>query len=461
MSIIYMLNVGLFTKGEKMAKVQLSDHFTYKRLIRFIWPSIVMMIFTSIYGVVDGIFVSNYTGKTPFAAINFIYPFIMILAAPGFMLGTGGSALVSKTLGEGKREKANKLFSLFCAVALVAGAVLTVLGFVLMPAVARLLNADEGMMPYCVLYGRIVVLGCVPQILHFVFEGFNVTAEKPGLGLKSTVAAGLTNIALDALFVGAFRWGVAGAASATVISQTVGASIPLIYFLRPNNSLLRITKTEFDSKSLIKACTNGSSELMSNISMSLVGMIYNTQLMKYFGEDGVAAYGVMMYVNMIFISAFIGYAIGTAPIVGFHYGAKNKTELNNILKKSIVILGIGGLTMFTFGEVFASPLSGIFVSYDEKLFEVTVHGFRIFSGSFLFCGLAIFGSSFFTALNDGVTSAIISFMRTLVFELSSLLLLPLIFGGDGVWYSAVVAEVMAVVLSSVFLVIKRKKFGYY
>ncbi len=420
-----------------------------------------MMIFTSIYGVVDGIFVSNYTGKTPFAAINFIFPFIMILAAPGFMLGTGGSALVAKTLGEGQNKKANRLFSLFCVTALIAGAVLTVLGFIFVPAVARLLDADKEMMPYCILYGRVLVLGCVPQILHFVFEGFNVTAEKPSLGLKSTVAAGITNIALDALFVAAFRWGVAGAAAATVISQCVSAAIPLIYFLRPNNSLLRITKTSFDGRALLKACTNGSSELMSNISMSLVGMIYNAQLMKYFGEDGVAAYGVMMYVNMIFISAFIGYAIGTAPIVGFHYGAQNKPELNNILKKSIILLGIGGVLMFASGEIFASPLSKIFVSYDDDLLEVTVHGFRIFSGSFLFCGYAIFGSSFFTALNDGVTSAIISFMRTLVFELASLLLLPLVFEGDGVWYSAVVAEVMAVVLSTFFLVIKRKKFGYY
>ena len=420
-----------------------------------------MMIFTSIYGVVDGIFVSNYTGKTPFAAINFIFPFIMILAAPGFMLGTGGSALVAKTLGEGQNKKANRLFSLFCVTALIAGAVLTVLGFIFVPAVARLLDADKEMMPYCILYGRVLVLGCVPQILHFVFEGFNVTAEKPSLGLKSTVAAGITNIALDALFVAAFRWGVAGAAAATVISQCVSAAIPLIYFLRPNNSLLRITKTSFDGRALLKACTNGSSELMSNISMSLVGMIYNAQLMKYFGEDGVAAYGVMMYVNMIFISAFIGYAIGTAPIVGFHYGAQNKSELNNILKKSIILLGIGGVLMFASGEIFASPLSKIFVSYDDDLLEVTVHGFRIFSGSFLFCGYAIFGSSFFTALNDGVTSAIISFMRTLVFELASLLLLPLVFEGDGVWYSAVVAEVMAVVLSTFFLVVKRKKFGYY
>lgn len=442
-------------------RVQLSDHFTYKRLLRFIWPSVIMMIFTSIYGVVDGIFVSNCTGKTPFAAVNFIFPFIMILAAPGFMLGTGGSALVAKTLGEGNRERANKLFSLFCIVALITGALLTALGFIFMPAVARLLDAGEAMIPYCVLYGRVVVLGCIPQILHFVFEGFNVTAEKPSLGLKSTVAAGVTNIALDALFVAVFGWGVAGAAAATVVSQCVGGFIPLVYFLRPNNSLLRIVRTSFDGKALLKACTNGSSELMSNISMSLVGMIYNAQLMKYFGEDGVAAYGVMMYVNMIFISAFIGYAIGTAPIVGFHYGAQNKSELNNILKKSLIILSIGGVTMLLAGEVFASPLSKIFVNYDAGLLDVTVHGFRIFSGSFLFCGLAIFGSSFFTALNDGVTSAIISFMRTLVFELASLLLLPLIFGGDGVWYSAVVAEVMAVVLSGTFLVIKRKRYGYY
>lgn len=419
-----------------------------------------MMIFTSIYGVVDGLFVSNFVGKTPFAALNFIWPFIMILSTPGFMLGTGGSALVAKTLGEGNKKKANGLFSMFCYIAIIAGAVLTVISYILMPTVAKMMGAEGDMLYYSVLYGRIMVLGCIPQMLHFVYESFIITAEKPSLGLKITIAAGVTNIVLDAAFICVFGWGIAGAAAATVLSQCVGGFVPFIYFARPNTSLLRITKPDFDFKALLKACTNGSSELMSNVSMSFIGMLYNIQLMKYLGENGVAAYGVMMYLNFFFVAAFIGYSIGTAPIIGFHYGAKNHAEISNILSKSIKVLFVGGAAMLVVGELVAVPVSNIYVSYDKELYDITVHGFRIYSISFLPCGFAIFASSFFTALNDGVTSAIISFLRTLVFQFAAVMLLPLILGADGLWYSVVAAEFMAVIVSAFFMVIKRKKYGY-
>lgn len=441
-------------------RIKLSDHFTYGKLLRFVAPSSVMFIVISIYGVIDGLFVSNFVGKTPFAALNFVMPFIMILATPGFMLGTGGGALVAKTLGEGKKEKANKYFSMFCFIAIAAGFVMMIFAYFMIPVIARIMGANEEMMPFCITYGRVVILGCVPQMLHFMFENFIVTAEKPSLGLKITIAAGITNIILDALFVVVFKWGIAGAAAATVVSQCVGGFTPLVYFLLPNDSLLRITKTSFDGKALFKACTNGLSELMSNVSMSLVGMLYNVQLMKYFGENGVAAYGVMMYVNMIFIGVFIGYAVGTAPIVGFHYGAQNREELHNILKKSIFILSVGGVFMMTAGELLAVPLADIYVKYDKELLDITVHGFRIFSLSFLFCGFAIFSSSFFTALNDGITSGIISFLRTLVFESIFVMILPIIIGQDGIWYSIVFAEIMAVTISTICMIVKRKRYGY-
>lgn len=444
------------------SKIQLSDHFTYKRLLRFIWPSVVMMVFISIYGVVDGFFVSNFVGKTEFAALNFIMPFIMVLASPGFMLGTGGSALVSKTLGEGKPEKANQLFSMFCTMAIVAGAVVMVAAFFLLPAVASAMGAEGQLLDDSVLYGRVLILGTIPQMLHFLFESFIVTAEKPKLGLRVTLAAGITNIILDAVFVGWLGWGLAGAAAATVIGQSIGGFIPLFYFYRPNNSRLRIDRTaRFDGKALAKGCANGSSELVSNISMSLIGVLYNVQLLKYLGENGVAAYGVIMYVNFIFISMYIGYAIGTAPIVGFHYGAGNKSELQSILRKSFLLIGSACILMTLFGELLAEPLSRIFVSYDPELLELTVHAFRIFSFTFLFCGFAIFGSSFFTALNDGLTSAIISFLRTLVFEMAAILLLPVLVGADGIWYATLVPEFMAVVVWLCFLIGKRKKYGYF
>lgn len=441
-------------------KIQLSDHFSYRKLIRFTLPSIVMMVFTSIYGVVDGFFVSNYAGKAPFTAVNFIMPFLMILGAVGFMFGTGGSALIAKTLGEGGMERANRLFSLLTYISLASGVVIAILGVAFIRPVARLLGAEGEMLENCVIYGRIVLLVLPLYMIQYEFQSFFVTAEKPQLGLATTVAAGVANIVLDALFVAVFKWGLAGAAAATAISQAVGGAIPLIYFSRPNDSLLRLVKTEFDGRAVFKTCTNGSSEFVSNISMSLVGMLYNAQLLKYAGEDGVAAYGVLMYVNMIFLAIFIGYSVGSAPVIAYHYGADNRGELKELLNKSVKIIAICSACMLLLGEVLAKPLSLIFVSYDGELLELTLRGFHIYSFSFLFAGTAIFGSSFFTALNNGLVSAIISFLRTVAFQVAAVMLFPLIWGIDGIWLSIVAAELMAMAVTVVFLVKLRPRYGY-
>ena len=419
-----------------------------------------MMIFTSIYGVVDGFFVSNFVGKTPFAAVNFIMPFLMILGGLGFMFGTGGSALISKTLGEGEKDKAQRIFSLLVYVSVLCGVIMAILGIIFIKPIASLLGAEGAMLEDCVLYGRIILCALPFLLLQFEFQSFFITAEKPQLGLASTLIAGFTNMILDALFTAIFPFGLVGAAFATATSQVVGGIIPLVYFSRKNPSLLRLRKTEFDGKSLLKTVTNGSSELMSNISMSIVSMLYNIQLLKYAGENGVAAYGTLMYVNLVFIAIFIGYSIGVAPVVGYHYGAKNENELKGLKRKSFVIILASSLVMFILAEVLAKPLSSIFVGYDKELLELTVRGFHIYSFSFLFAGIAIFGSSFFTALNDGAISAIISFLRTLVFQISAVLLFPLIWGIDGIWISIVAAEVMAVIVTLIFLKIKKKKFNY-
>ena len=440
--------------------IQLSDHFTYKKLLRFTLPSIAMMIFTSIYGVVDGFFVSNFVGKTPFATVNFIMPFLMILGTFGFMFGTGGSALVSKTMGEGNMEKANQLFSMLTYVSIGLGIFITVFGIIFIRPIAALLGAEGAMLDDCVLYGRIILAALPFFMLQMEFQSFFVTAEKPQLGLIETVAAGVTNMVLDALFIAVFQWGIAGAAIATAASQVIGGLFPILYFSRKNTSLLRLTKTSFNGKALLRTCTNGSSELMSNVSMSLVGMLYNVQLMKYAGEDGVAAYGVLMYINMIFIGAFIGYSIGTAPIIGYHYGAANYRELKSLLKKSLVIIGVFSVCMLILGEILAKPLSLIFVSYDTELLKLTLRGFAIFSVSFLFAGVAIFGSGFFTALNNGLISALISFLRTLVFQIAAILILPMIWGTDGIWLSVVIAELMATVVTAAFLIGMKRKYGY-
>lgn len=440
--------------------IQLSEHFNYKKLLRFTLPSIVMMIFTSIYGVVDGFFVSNFVGKTPFAAVNFIMPFLMILGSVGFMFGTGGSALISKTMGEGDKERAKRLFSLFIYVSAGCGIVIAVLGLIFIRPIAGLLGAEGTMLDNCVTYGRIILAALPAYMLQYEFQSFFVTAEKPQLGLAVTIAAGVTNMVLDALFVAVFSWGLPGAAAATAISQCVGGFLPLIYFVRPNSSLLHLTKTKYDGGALLKACTNGASELMSNISMSIVSMLYNVQLIKYAGEDGVAAYGVLMYVNMIFLAAFIGYSVGTAPIIGYNYGAGNHGELKNLLKRSLKIIGTFSVFMVIAAEVLARPLAVIFVGYDQGLLELTLRGFVIYSFSFLFSGIAIFGSSFFTALNDGLISALISFLRTLLFQVAAVLIFPSILGIDGIWISIVAAELMAAVVTSLFLVTKRKKYHY-
>lgn len=441
-------------------KIQLSDHFNYKKLLRFTLPSIIMMIFTSVYGVVDGFFVSNYVGKTSFAAVNFIMPFLMILGSIGFMLGTGGSALIAKNMGEGKKGKARELFSMFVCLSIFCGIVIAVFGILFIRPIAAALGAEKQMLEDCISYGRIILLALPAYMLQYEFQSFFVTAEKPQLGLTVTVAAGVTNMVLDALFVAVFSWGLKGAALATALSQLVGGLIPMIYFARPNDSLLRLTRFKMDGSALIKACTNGSSELMSNISMSIVSMLYNIQLMKYAGEDGVAAYGVLMYVNMIFLAAFIGYSVGTAPVISYHYGAGNSKELKGLLKKSLVIIGSFSVSMVVLAEVLARPLATIFVGYDSALMDMTLRGFFIFSLSFLFAGIAIFGSSFFTALNDGLISALISFLRTLVFQVAAVLILPLIWEINGIWISIVVAEYMAFLVTILFLARKRSKYRY-
>lgn len=440
--------------------IQLSEHFTNRKLLRFTLPSIVMIIFTSIYGVVDGFFVSNFVGKTPFAAVNFIMPFLMILGAVGFMFGTGGSALIAKTMGEGDSDKAKRLFSLLIYTTVVCGIVIAALGIVFVRNAAALLGAEGEMLSGCVVYGRIILSALPFYMLQLEFQSFFATAEKPQLGLAVTVASGLTNMILDALFIVIFKWGLVGAAAATAASQAVGGMVPLIYFLRPNTSLLRLTRTSFDGRAMLKACGNGSSELLSNISMSVVSMLYNIQLMKYAGENGVVAYGVLMYVNMIFIAVFIGYAVGMAPAVSYHYGAKNTPELKSLLKKSAFIIGVFAVSMFVLAEALASPLAKIFVGYDEVLTALTLRGFRIFSFSFLFAGFTIFGSSFFTALNDGLTSALISFLRTLVFQIAAIMLLPLVLEIDGIWLSIAAAELAAFWVTVLFILGKRKKYRY-
>lgn len=439
--------------------IQLSEHFTYKKLIQFTVPTIIMMIFTSIYGVVDGLFVSNCVGSDAFASVNLIMPALMILGAIGFMIGTGGSALVSKTMGEGNQEKANQYFSMLLFVVTIIGFIFTVIGFIVMEPVAKLLGAEGNLVDICVIYGRTLIIALIPFMLQNCFQSFLIVAERPRLGLVVSVITGVLNMILDFLFIYVFKMGVFGAAFATGVSQLIGGIVPLIYFMKKSETL-KLGKTKLELKPIIQACTNGSSEMVTNISMSVVNMLYNLQLMKYAGADGVVAYGIIMYVSFIFSGTYIGYSIGSAPIIGYHYGAQNTKELKSLLKKSLKLLIITSIVMTVIGELLAKPLAGIFVSYDVNLLDMTTNAIRIFSISYLISGINIFASSFFTALNNGVVSAAISFLRTLLFQIAMIFILPLIWSLNGIWLAVVFAEVLALIVSMAFLVTNRKKYQY-
>ncbi len=441
-------------------RIQLSDHFTYKKLLTFVFPSIVMMIFTSIYSVVDGLFVSNFAGKTALAAINLMVPFLMAISAIGFMFGTGGSAIVGKTLGEGKKELANEYFSMLVYATAVFGILLTILAEFLVPSIAGMLGATGELLDDCVMYGRLVLISTPAFMLQNVFQSFFVTAEKPKLGLAVIVIAGVTNMVLDLLFVGIFGWGLWGAGVATVCGELIGGLFPLFYFGRNNSSLLRLGRGRFDGDVLIKTCTNGSSELMTNISSSIVSALYNVQLMSLTGENGVAAYGTIMYVNFVFVAIFLGYSVGSAPLVSYHYGAGNTEELQNLYKKSLRLITGWGIGMALLAQLFAAPITRIFVGYDSELLAMTEHGFRIFCLVYLIDGFNIFGSSFFTALNNGLVSAAISFLRTLFFQIGAVLLLPKLFGIDGIWSAVVVAELLTLCITVGFFIKCKKQYHY-
>ena len=446
---------------EKEKRIQLSDHFTYKRLLRFVISPILMMICTSLYSIVDGFFVSNFVGKTPFAAVNLIMPIAMGVAAIGFMIGTGGSAIVSKTLGEGKPDKANEYFSLLIYTAIGISVTLSVLGFIFIRQISVLLGASGELLENCVVYGRILFVSMPAFILMNIFQNFFIAAEKPSLSLKVSLMAGITNVILDFVFIVVLEWGIAGAAWATAAGEFLGGILPMIYFLRKNDSLLQLKKTVFHGKILLKAFTNGSSEMVTNLSQSIVGVLYNFQLMRLAGEDGVAAYGIIMYVNFIFMAIFFGYSIGTGPIVAYQYGAGNHDELRNVFKKSIRLVVSTGVTLMVLAEVLNVPLIKVFASYDQEMFDMTSHGFRIYAIAFLVIGINVWGSAFFTALNNGVVSAAISFLRTLIFQVSAILILPEILGIDGVWLAVVAAEMLALLVTTTFLVKNKRKYHYH
>lgn len=443
-------------------RIQLSDHFSYSRLLRFTLPSIATMIFTSLYSVVDGLFVSNLVGENALSAVNIVFPVSMIFSALGFMLGSGGSAVVARTLGEGEPEQANRYFSLLIYVALALGLVCSVVGCVFTEPIVHLVGASDLLLADCISYGRVLLAGTAPFMLQVAFQVYFVTAELPGLGLGISLAAGATNIVMDYLLMGPAQMGIAGAAWGTVLSYTVGGVLPLLYFFRPSKGKLRLGPTQFYGGVLREACLNGSSELMSNLSASFISILFNLQLMRLAGESGVAAYSVMMYVDFIFAATFLGFSMGVAPVISYHYGAGNHGELSSLVRKSLTVVGATSLLMCASAQLLARPLAAAYVGYSEKLMAMTVHGFRLFALCYLFCGAGILGSGLFTALCNGPVSALISFLRTFLFRGGMVLLLPLLLPDplDGVWLAVVSADILGAALSLWLLWHYRRRYHY-
>lgn len=444
-------------------KIQLSDHFTYSRLFKFVLPSIVMMVFTSLYSVVDGLFVSNCVGSNALASINIIYPLVMIIASFGFMLGTGGGAVISRTLGQGEDKKAKEYFSMLIIVDVIIGLILSIICIIFIEPIAYLLGANDTLIHDCVIYGRILLVGTTFFMLQNAFQTFFIVAEKPHFGLILTIICGVINMFLDFLFVYVFQWDIAGAGLATIIGYIIGGTIPLIYFLnKNNNSKLKLIKTKFYPRVLIHSSINGMSEMLTNVSMSIITMLYNLQMMKLVGEDGVSSITIIMYVNFVFVSMFIGFSIGTAPIISFNYGADNHAELKNMFSKSIKIIAITSVAMLILAEILSKPLVSLFVGNIDNafLFEMTIHGFRLYSIAFLMCGINIYSSSFFTALGNGLLSAIISILRSFLLQAIMIIVLPIFLQIDGIWLSVVFSESITAIVSIILLIYNRKKYRY-
>ena len=439
--------------------IRLSDQFTYKKLLRYVLPTVVMMVFSSVYGVVDGLFVSNFAGKEPFAAINLIFPAIQIIAAFGFMLGTGGGALVGMRLGEGRRKEANELFSLLVIALFVLGVITSAITFVFAPQISRWLGAEGTLLTYSVRYTRITLISMPMFMLEYAFHTFFITAEKPKLGLAVTVLAGCMNIVLDFLLVGLLGMGLDGAAWATVASEVTGGLIPVIYFLRKNTSLLRLVRTKFRPALLIRSCVNGTADMLSGIASSVITMLFNYRLLGLAGTNGVAAYSAIMYIGWIFFAILHGYAVGSSPIVSYHYGEGDYAGVTDLLKKSLILNGIAGVLMVLTAEGVAAPFSRIFVGYDTELLAMTLHGVRIHAFGFLFLGISIFITSFFTAIGYGTISSVLSAMRSFIFPTAFVLILPGYFGITGVWLASPVTETLGVMIAVMLLVVYRKLYA--
>lgn len=442
-------------------RIELSGHYSVRRLLVSAVPSIVMILVTSLYSIVDGVFVSNFAGTTPFAALNLMWPAMQVVTVLGLMVGTGGSALVSKTKGEGDDKKADAIFSTLVRFTLILGVIMGALFFILTPQIARWLGAEGELLRQSIIYARICISVAPVFMIQMAFNSFFMAAEKPQLGTALSIASGITNIIVDAVLIVWLKMGIAGAAIGTASGMAVGGLYPIFYFSsKRNSSSLHLVKNTAEFRHVLKACSNGLSEYVGNIALSVVSICYNVQLMKYLGENGVSVYGILMYLGFAFASLFIGYNIMATPVIGYNYGAGNRPELKSLLNKSMGIVLTTGILLAGIVTALARPLATIFVSYDPELLDLAVRAIRIYFISFTICGINMFTSAWFTGLNNGIVSAVAAFTRTLVFELGAVFVIPALFGIDAIWAAVNVAEVLALILSAALILAFRRRYGY-
>ena len=442
----------------KNALNPLSRAYTLSGLVRFALPSMVMMVFLSVYTIVDGIFISNFVGTLALGAVNIIFPLISLEMGLGIMLATGSNAIIARRLGEGDAALARQNFSLVVLVAVVCGLMVEGLALLFLPQIIDLLGASAAQYPYCRDYPRAMLLFAPALFLQVGFQSYFVTAGRPKLGLLVMVGAGLVNIGLDYLLIP--RLGVAGAGLATGLGYMVPAMAGLCFFARPRGGDLYLVRPSLERGLLWRACLNGSSEMVSNMANAVSTFLFNIMFMRCYGEDGVAAITMALYFQFVFAAVYFGYSGGVAPIISYKFGNGDTAGLRQVVRDSFrFILGIS-LLNFTVAILVSAPALLLFAGGNREVASIAQEGFPLFAVSFLFAGVGIFASNMFTALSDGVTSALISFMRTLLFLALAILLLPLVFKEAGLWAAISVAEGMGALVALVCLVLRRPQYQY-
>ena len=419
-----------------------------------------MMLFTSMYGVVDGLYLSHFSGKEAFAAITLIIPLPLLIGAWAYMIGAGGSAVIAKAIASDRQKDANEYFSFLVLISVLGSILLAGIGEIFLEPCAKLLGANDEMLPFCMTYGRILIAAVPLYVLQNVFQSFLTVAEHPKIGLAINLVSAFLNMALNFVFIRITNEVVTAVALATVVSQFVGGITPFVFFVRSKSTTLRFGRPHMPMSLLGPVFANGVSEFVSEIFHPLASVMYNYKLMELTGLNGVAAYGVLMNVGFLFGSVFLGFAVGSAPLFTYKYEREDHDELHSLFIKSTISVVLMGFLLYGVACMIEGPFAAEFFGGDELLITMTEEAFALHSLSYMVMGLAVFASAFFTAIHDSRVSFLISFLRTLLFEVLAILLLPMLFDLNGVWAASLTSEVLTLLVTVGLLISKKEKYQY-